>query len=319
MAARYFFLDPVYSFSVYSIMSAERLVLFIGEGTLLSGLSGEHAGARRLAEAAISQLRRSEQRLKHSIEDVRALRLTTDATVWEWDLAHDRMMRGATRTERPRTPVSTMNYRSWLEQIHPDDRSAVIASIESALRENHEEWHCEYRRLRPGGKFSYVSDHAFVFRDTQRNPERMVGRTVNLSPAHRPVHLPGVPLPERNTHAVVEQSTVAVLVTNSFLRIVSANRAAAELLGYQARELQGMPVEKLFASARSQKIAKHLSGLDPFDRPSVSFLEDCVRSDGKSFIARINSIAILNLDGFTSSRIIMIEQASMNMAAPGIS
>jgi PAS domain S-box-containing protein len=100
-----------------------------------------------------------------------------------------------------------------------------------------------------------------------------------------------------------------VLVTNGFLRIVTANLAATDVLGYGTAELSGKPLENVFIPHRRRMVADMLIGLNPFDRPSVSFVEDCVRKDGKTFRAKINSVAILNLDGFTSSRVIMIEQA----------
>lgn len=306
MSARYFFLDPQYSFSVASLVNGERVFLFLAEGILLSGLSGKYAGARRVAVAAIAQVRQYEQHLKKSIQDVRALRLTSDDVVWEWDLTQDRMIRGATSIERPGTAVAAMTFDSWLEQVHPDDRAAVSTSLESALRGGQDEWHCDYRRLRPGGKIAYLSDHAFVFRDSERNPERMVGRTADLNRSTAPMQVPGR---HGRPQTVLEYNPVAVLVTNGFLRIVSANQAAADVLGYSPAELSGIPVESVFLADRRQRIGDMLIGLNPFDRASVSFVEDCVRADGKPFRAKINSVAILNLDGFTSSRVVMIEQA----------
>ena len=309
MTARYFFLDPRYSFTVSSVVNAERVFLFVGEGILVSGLSGKYAGARRIAGAAIAQVRLYEQRLKQSIEDLSALRLTTEDVVWEWDIPHDRMIRGATRVERPQASVSAMNLASWLKHIHPEDRSAVSHSIESALSEGQDEWHCEYRRLRPGGKFAYVSDHAFVFRDAVRNPERMVGRTVSLSRSKRSPHLPGVPGTEERHQAVVEQNPTAVLVTDVDLHIVSANDAAAVVLGYSPAEFPGMPLESLFLPEGRRRIADALSDVNPSDHALVSLEERCLRGDGEVFRGKIGSAAIINSDG-SSGRVIMIEHAS---------
>jgi PAS domain S-box-containing protein len=219
------------------------------------------------------------------------------------------MIRGATRVERPQAPVSAMNFASWLKHIHPEDRSIVSTSIESALREGQDEWHCEYRRLRPGGKFAYVSDRAFVFRDAVRNPERMVGRTVSLSPSKRPPHLPGVPVAEERQPTVLEQNPIAVLVTDVSLHIVSANGAAADVLGYSPAELKGIPVENLFLPEKRRRIADTLSDLGPSDHGLVSIEENCLRGDGEIFRGNINSAVILGEDGF-SGRVIMIERAS---------
>ena len=308
MTARYFFLLPRYSFAVSSVTNAERVVFFIAEGILLSALTGRYAETRRFALAGMARIRLFERRLKDSIEDLRALRLSTDDVVWEWDIADDRMIRGATRVERPQASVSAMNIWSWLTQVHPEDRSVVLTSIESALREGTDEWHCEYRRLRPGGKFAYVSDHAFVFKDAAKNPQRMVGRTVTLSHLKRPIHFPGVPTTEQRHQIVSEENPIAVLVTDVDLHVVSANGAAADVLGYSASELPGIPAENLFLPEKRRRIADLLSDLNPTDHGLVSLEEDCLRGDGRIFRGKINSAAILNSDG-SSGRVIMVEHA----------
>ena len=201
-----------------------------------------------------------------------------------------------------------MNIWSWLTQIHPDDRSAVRTSIESALRDGKDEWHCEYRRLRPRGKFAYVSDHAFVFRDAAKNPQRMVGRTVTLSHSKRPVHLPGVPVTEERHQIVLEENPIAVLVTDVDLHVVSANSAAADVLGYSSSELPGIPAENFFLPEKRHRIADMLSDLNPTDHGLVSLEEDCLRGDGRIFRGKINSAAILNSDG-SSGRVIMVEHS----------
>jgi PAS domain S-box-containing protein len=307
MAARYFFLLPKYSFAVASIANAQRVFLFIAEGVVLSTLTGKFAETRRAARAAFARMRIYEQRLKHSVEDLRALRLTRDDVVWEWDIPHDVMIRGATRVERPQAPVSAMNLNSWLTHVHPEDRMAVETSIASALRSGMEEWHCEYRRQRPGGKFGYVCDHAFVFRDTAKNPQRMVGRTVSLSHSKRPAHLPGVPVSETRSQTMTEENPIAVLVTDVDLRIVSANGAAAKVLGYPPQELPGLPMEMLFLPEKRRRIADSLSNLNPSDHGLVSLVEDCRRRDGEIFRSKVNSASILNSDG-SSGRVIMLEQ-----------
>lgn len=307
LAARYFFLDPRHSLTISSVSNAERVFLFIAEGIFISSLAGRYAATRRIASAAIGQMRLYEQRLKRSIEDVRALRLTTNDVVWEWDLVKDRMIRGATRVERPETPVAAMSFSSWLDQIHPDDRSAVSTSLEFALREGQEEWLCEYRRLRPGGKFAYVSDHAYVFRDSARNPVRVVGRTEDVSKSKRASRLP---VAGQQYPTVLEANPLAVLVTDGGLHVVIANHAAADVLGYSPAELLRIHVGKLFLPERRPRIMGTLLGLDRLHRSSVTLEEDCVRGDGEIFRAKVNSAAITDTDGNSTGRMIMIEHFS---------
>jgi K+-sensing histidine kinase KdpD len=112
LAARYFFLLPRYSLTVFSSINAVRVGLFILEGILLSGLSGSYPKARRMAHDAIEQMRQYAHRMRRSLEDIRALRVTTKDVIWEWDTASNRMVRGATDLERSETSAATMTLAS---------------------------------------------------------------------------------------------------------------------------------------------------------------------------------------------------------------
>jgi PAS domain S-box-containing protein len=118
-----------------------------------------------------------------------------------------------------------------------------------------------------------------------------------------------VPGAEERHQTVLEQNPIAVLVTDVNLGVISANGAAADVLGYKPVELPGIPVENLFLPEGRRRIADALSDLNPLDYALVSLEEDCLRGDGEIFRGKIGSAAIINSDG-SSGRVIMIEHAS---------
>jgi PAS domain S-box-containing protein len=120
--------------------------------------------------------------------------------------------------------------------------------------------------------------------------------------------LPGVPLTEERHQIVLEENPIAVLVTDIDLHVLSANSAAADVLGYSPSELPGIPAENLFLPEKRRRIADMLSDLNPTDHGLVSLEEDCLRGDGRVFRGKINSAAILNSDG-SSGRVIMVEHS----------
>lgn len=305
LAARYFFIVPRYSLAVFSSVNAARVGFFILEGILISALSARYPKARRIASHAIEQMRQYAHRMRRSIEDIRALRLTTGDVIWEWNTASNRMVRGTTEMEHPETSKASMTLGSWFQQIHPDDRSAVAASLNSALREGREEWLCEYRKLRPGGASANISDRAYIIRDASGKPVRLVGRSADITESKRAARLFGT---ERQYRTVFEQSPLAILLTDNGLHVVSANRAATDVLGYSSAQLSGMHVEKVVEEGRRDAIMETLLGLTRAGRSAVTLAEECVRSNGELFRAKINAAVIPEgMDGSTGW-VIMIEE-----------
>jgi PAS domain S-box-containing protein len=305
LAARYFFIIPRYSLTVYSSINAARVGLFILEGILLSGLSGSYPKARRIADAAIERMRHYANRIRRSMEDIRALRLTTKDVIWEWDTAANRMVRGTTELERPETPAATMTLGAWLQQIHPEDRTGVAASLNSALREGCEEWLCEYRRLRPGGASVNIFEHAYIVRDEAGNPVRLVGRSADITDSKRAARIFGA---ERQYRTVFEQNPLAIILTDNALHVTSANRAAVDVLGYNGMQLLGMHVEQIVEESRRDKIMETLLELARRGPSTVTLEEKCLRADGELFRAKINAAVVSEAENGPTGWVIMIEE-----------
>jgi PAS domain S-box-containing protein len=305
LATRYFFLIPRYSLTVYSSINAARVGLFILEGILLSRLSGSYPRARRIASVAIDQMRQYGHRMRRSMEDIRALRLTTKDVIWEWDTAANRMVRGTTELESSQTSTATMTLGAWLQQIHPHDRTEVAASLNSALREGREEWLCEYRRLRPGGASANISEHAYIIRDAAGNPVRLVGRSADITESKRAARIFGA---ERQYRTVFEQSPLAILVTDNALHVTSANRAAVDVLGYDTAQLLGMHVEEVVEESRRDKIMGRLLALAQTSPSTVTIEEECMRANGELFRATINAAVISEAEDGPPGWVIMFQE-----------
>jgi PAS domain S-box-containing protein len=306
VAARYFFLEPRFSLSVLAAKDADRIALFVLEGIILAGISAKYPRARQTVRDALAQIRQHKRRMLKSVEDVRALRLISKDVIWELDLATNRMLLGTTQVERPETPAATLSFSSWLLQIHPQDRAAVKKSFNSALQNGSEEWQCEYRRWRSRGTYAPVSDHAYIVRDEVRNPVRVIGRTADLKTSSGKLSLRS----ERGHWPTFEQHALAILLTDNELRIVTANRAACEVLGYSLGELTRMKTERFFEPARRQPMVSMLMNLDLNTHPFVTIEEECIRADGKTFRGKIDAAVISALEGQSNGRVIMIEKLS---------
>jgi PAS domain S-box-containing protein len=64
------------------------------------------------------------------------------------------------------------NPLSFLEEVHPDDRDRVVASLETMKLEKHD---YEYRIVRPDGTIRWIRDRSFPVRDAQGRIYRIAG------------------------------------------------------------------------------------------------------------------------------------------------
>ncbi len=305
VTAGWLFVIPHNSVPMLTPVNAVRILLFVLEGSLITGLTAAYPRAQRLAHRAIGQMRHYSERMQRGKEEIRALRLTSRDLIWEWDPVSDRVTVGATESERPEAPTATMNFSAWLQLIHPEDRSLVAASLNSALIENRGDWAREYRKLRSGGQPVYVSDHAYVIRDAGGKPIRVIGRTVDVTESRQAAYLSGV---QRHYRTVFEQSPSAILITDDALHITSANHAASKILAYSDLELKQMHIENMFEASRRETIMQMLLELSRKRRASLIFQEKCIRAGGDLFEAKVYATILADPDNGLNGWVIVIEE-----------
>ena len=109
-------------------------------------------------------------------------RVTNDA-LWDWDFVNNVVWWGDTffqqfgyeHTDFP------LDRQGWLLNIHPDDRSAVDASIFAAIDGQQTQWSHEYRFRKEDGEYAYVLDRAHILHDDNGTPYRMLGSMLDIT------------------------------------------------------------------------------------------------------------------------------------------
>lgn len=298
LCARFFFMDPVYSFSMSSPAAAVRVSLFMIEGIVISAMAGKHIPARRATNRAIQRMRQYGDLLLQSTMRARALQALSKDVVWEWDLPPSIAIRQDTDFNPGNGGAST--FTSWLSGVHSKDRLKVLASLKAAMQEGVAEWREEYRRVLPGKGYVRVSDHAFILRDSARHPVRVVGRSTEAIDGKRsPEHFER----EGAYEALFENNPHAMLLADRRLNIVDANSAACDVLGYSRDALTSRGLDDVLPrSARGI-----ILGLTPEDSLST-FEEDCLRATGEVFRAKITAAMISGI--VSADRIITIEETA---------
>lgn len=69
----------------------------------------------------------------------------------------------------------------WIEQIHPDDRDAILESLNAGLESDAGYWMGEYRFRRVDGAYASVLDNAYIMRDESGRATRLIGSMVDIT------------------------------------------------------------------------------------------------------------------------------------------
>ena len=126
--------------------------------------------------------RKPKRRLRKSEERYRLVARATDETIWDSDiLADEQTWNGAVETMFGYPPEQRTSTAWWEEHIHPGDRERILASIDAVLQGGGEVWSGEYRFRRADGAYSTVVDRAYVVRDAEGKPTRMIGSMSDIT------------------------------------------------------------------------------------------------------------------------------------------
>ena len=129
-----------------------------------------------------TERRDREHRLQSREEQFRLASLASQDIVWDWDM-HSGVIWNSENSGSVFAPVSSCHVETildgrienMLERIHPDDRAKITESLNAALAGDANAWRCEYRIRAQDGAWRQMSDKAFILRDPDGTPRRMVG------------------------------------------------------------------------------------------------------------------------------------------------
>jgi PAS domain S-box-containing protein len=144
----------------------------------------EHGAALRLIGTAadVTEARRAAELLRTSEERFRLLAAATNDAVWDADLITDLVWRGdSSQAIFGDSPDKYPDAKSFVAQIHPDDRNAVLASLEKAIGSREMSWSSEYRFRRADGTWLTLLDRAYIVRDDSGRAVRMLGAMMDLT------------------------------------------------------------------------------------------------------------------------------------------
>jgi PAS domain S-box-containing protein len=130
----------------------------------------------------LTERRRMERLVQESEERLQMAISVANEAIWDWNVRENTIKWNETYGAlfgRPGEAAAASRW--WVEHLHPEDRPRVLASLSSALQAGESSWGVEYRILRSDGRWAYVYDRAYIARDQEGNPRRVVGAMLDLT------------------------------------------------------------------------------------------------------------------------------------------
>ena len=189
---------------------------------------------------------------------------TFDA-IWEWNLITNDFYRG-----QGFETLFGYNYKddislkmSW-DEIHPDDKERVIASVQEACNGKDNLWRQEFRFLKSNGEYADVVDKAVIVRDENGKAQRIIGAMQDITKTKERAEQ------MRLLESVVTNSNDMIIITEvdplnePGPRIIYVNEAFTKITGYTNEEvigktpriLQGEKTDKTILHDLRQKMNK---------------------------------------------------------------
>lgn len=134
------------------------------------------SGRLLVAELDITSQRRAEERFRHIAH-------ASSDYIFDRDLTTERTwVNDAASWLRDTTPgACDVPRKAWIDSVHPDDSTAVLAGIAEAISGDGTTWEAEYRLRLSDGNYIPVLERASILRDDSGRAVRLIGNIINLS------------------------------------------------------------------------------------------------------------------------------------------
>ena len=149
---------------------------------ILEGLLGAVAVALLVLGAVLSERARAERRAADALESLSEAQGLAHVGSWNWDIGSNRVTWSDElyRIYGLEPGSVDVTFESFLEQVHPDDRTVVREHVERA-NEDGRPFVFEHRLVHPDGTVRWSLSRGRVVTDERAHPVRMVGTAQDVT------------------------------------------------------------------------------------------------------------------------------------------
>jgi PAS domain S-box-containing protein len=134
-------------------------------------------------DALYDELKASQEALSVNDERFQLVARATSEGLWDWDVTTNAVwwndgLYGLIGINREMVAPS---FDARMDRMHPDDRAAIAESFGEFLKSGRSVWTGEYRLRRANGSYLWVFDRAYIVRDDQGAPTRVIGSMMDVT------------------------------------------------------------------------------------------------------------------------------------------
>lgn len=209
----------------------------------------------------VSQLKHVQEELARNQERISLAQHAARIATWDWDIINGTLVWSDNIEQLLGMPSGSFNstYEAFLDLVYPEDRKlfqqAVAACIEGCAN-----FDIEHRIVCPDGSIRWLAGTGNVHRDA-------AGRAIRMLGVIRDVHehkLAQLTLAENQLHyrRLFDEAPHLILLLDNQGKIMEANHASEQILGYAPEALQGMQTEQLLPKEQYRRLKQYLSILN---------------------------------------------------------
>ncbi|MEO1299748.1 MAG: PAS domain S-box protein, partial [Cyanobacteria bacterium J06636_16] len=221
--------------------------------------------------ADVTQRRELSERLNLAVE-------SAAIGIWDWDIANDILVWDERMHELYGTAPNqfTNAQATWLERVHPEDRSKATITMQRALR-GESVYDTEFRVTHPDGSVHFLKSNALVQRNSADEPQRMIGINYDITDRK------ATEMAMKRQLVAMETAVegISILQGDRFLYV---NQAKLMMFGYeQPEELVGKTWSSLYPLEEKERYGSEIL---PALRRYQSWEGEAtaIRKDGSTFI-----------------------------------
>jgi PAS domain S-box-containing protein len=239
----------------------------------------------------ISERKRTEQRLKEFNERIQRISSATNDGIWEWDLVEDTVWWNEAFYNLlgydSSLPVPELNV--WSEKIHPDDRDKILSRLKRIRKNVIDSWQDDFRYLLPDGTYGTVLDRAYVIRNEEGRPVRVIGAFVDITERKRAEE-------KLANEKILSDSLINNLPGIFYLytnegKFLRWNKNFETLSGYSSEEIKKMHPLDFHEGAEKNRLKDRLGRIFKMQVPGIELV--LTAKDKRNIPMFINSMAII--------------------------
>jgi PAS domain S-box-containing protein len=215
--------------------------------------TAELSQSNRALESTIDELNRATQFLAQNEKRLAYAQQVARLGYWEWLIDSDRFIWSAEVCHLfALAPEKIgLNRQSFLELIHPDDKSVVRNALQTSLSTG-KSFRVDARINTPAGSARIVNLFGEVFPEDRGQPLKMVGTVQDIT--ERQEAEKALRESEEKYRVLMDNAGESIVLVDTNGDILEANKKMLELLGYSPEELIGVHFSRIHPPADMERI-----------------------------------------------------------------